>query len=105
MVLIDHDNEDESVTLGTQSKRGRPKGAMGTYHYWTRVISLSHQAVDLSHKYNIHEDVKNDEELEEGEERDAVDVDEPIFNPKTFFIATHNPTLDEYSLKEEKLYQ
>ena len=78
---------------------------MGTYHYWTRVISLSHQAVDLSHKYDIHEDLKNDEELAEGEERDAVEVDEPIFSPKTFFNATHNPSLDEYRLKEEELHQ
>ena len=64
MVLLDHDNLDESATQGTQSKRGRPKGTVGTYHYWTRVISLTHAEVDLSHRYDIYDDLKNADALE-----------------------------------------
>ena len=43
--------------------------------------------------------------MAEGEDRDAVDIDGPIFNPKTFFSDSHDPTLDEYRLSEDELYQ
>ena len=43
--------------------------------------------------------------MAKGEDRDAIDIDEPLFNPKTFFKDTHDPKLDEYRLKKDDLYQ
>ena len=85
MVLLDHEDEDKSASQGTQSKRGRPKGSMGTFHYWTRVISFSLADVDLKQKHEVHEDLRQHDMEQEDVELDELAVDEPIFNPKTFF--------------------
>ena len=93
MELVDHPSIDLNISQETKSKRGRPLSSTKTFHYWTRVLSVSHRPIDFRLKFDVAEDLEEEKTRQEEEKDYAGPVTDPIFHPKSFITDKDKPML------------